>query len=350
MRWLVGIAGAIVCLSATTAGAADLYVDNLRGSDAFNGGSPEHVGLLNGPTRTVRAAMRKVVPGGRIVLVPSGLPYREPVLLDGSVVRGFSRAPIVLEGNGQEISGYEPIDPARWKRHPDGYWQLLSGLAWRGVLAEDGRPLERASADRWRGWPSLEVGQYAVWQDGLLLRLPKGEPIRDHAFVESARPAGIVIDRCSNLVLRNLRIRGFALDAVHVRGPARNVRFEKCLFADCGRSGLAVRGAATVSVEDSFFEGVPAAVLADDVARVTLDSCEVPGGSATLVADATSSIKSAGDAPAPLPVGTVVDLPDHERMPKAVEKAAPASAARTAAEPKAKEDSPKKKPSFFDDE
>ena len=57
---------------------------------------------------------------------------------------------------------------------------------------------------------------------------------------------GILIYGCSNVVVRDFKIRGFATDGLYVGGessgdnPARNVRIENCEVRDCRRNALSI--------------------------------------------------------------------------------------------------------------
>ena len=111
-----------VGLTAATAGPAPIYVDNIRGNDTYDGSRER-------PFASLEKACRQVRTSGRIEVVNTGKPYQMPY--DGPGRHGLRLrtggtpdAPLVVEGNGAEISCLAVIPATAWTREEERIYSL----------------------------------------------------------------------------------------------------------------------------------------------------------------------------------------------------------------------------------
>src|SRR5262249_16900547 len=98
--------GTVLWLSmATAASGRDIYVNNLTGDDHFNGEASVIRTPSEGPTRSIAKALRRALPGDRIVVANTEVPYRESISLWGEHLSGGPAGPLVIEGNGATLDG-----------------------------------------------------------------------------------------------------------------------------------------------------------------------------------------------------------------------------------------------------
>lgn len=337
--WIAPLLTALLLAPATPgARATDIYVNPLTGLDNLNGLGPVHGGGKNGPVRTINAALSRLTGGGRVILAPSTVPYTDEVVIDGRRLHPHSDSPLIIEGNGAELFGAAPVDSSDWMPAGKGLYRLMhvSSPAGSLLLAGKSAPFRGMLDDA--AAPQLSPGQWGVWKRGFVFQVETGKRIADYSLAVSRRPSGILIHRMEYVVIRNLRIRGYQTDGAQVRGPASDIRFEQCLFADNGGAGLAVRGNGQVEATDCFFENNErAGVIGEGLSRLTLKSCSITGSKEEVFADANSKLERTGEAPKPLPVAAD-DAPKADAdMPEKAEKE------------DAEETKPKKKRASFDD-
>lgn len=295
--------------------AADLYVNNTNGSDSLNGRVPYRLGSHNGPLSTMREALRRVAPGQRIVVVPTGQPYREDVVVSGSRVQGMRRFPIVIEGNGVEWLGTQAIEASEFRYRGKDVYESGGPTRTGGLVRIGDRPAVRAGGELWDERPELQPNQYAFRKGNILFRVEPGKRIENYALSETKTGCGMLIHRASHLVVRNVRFRGFRNDAVQVRGPVEGVRFVDCRLADCGRAGFASYTNAKVELTGCFLEdNVAAGAIGKNFSHVRLVRCKISGAKAPVVKDATSAVEASGAEPAPLKPGPFVPLDGYREV------------------------------------
>lgn len=315
------------------AGVDDIFVDARVGRDRYNGESPITLSEANGPVRTLNAAFRRAVVGGRIILVPSNFPSGEQATLWGGRLHGEPRFPLVIDGNNQTMDGRVRLDPYSWERLADGYWRFKRGERVLGGLFGQVSRLERVNSPLSGPQPTLSEGQYAFWDGSFLIKLPHDKTPLDAPLLESRVGTGLVVFRADHVIVRNFRFIGFAEDGAQIRGPVKDVLFENCLFADCGRAGASVTTSATVTFENCHFErnGLTG-LFADNHGRATLSNCTIGGSPKVTIADEHGVVFRAGGAASSLsakphwvPEGYVVpgEIPPSPRRRPAPREMAP---------------------------
>jgi parallel beta helix pectate lyase-like protein len=247
MRLLLAIL--FLSLLAVEAHGRDIFVDNRSGDDTLTGRSAGGEGTGNGPVQTIAKAARLATPGDRIVLANTGEPYREQVTLQGGKCSGLGPdSPFVLEGNGAVIDGTVDV--------PDEAWQIVGRSIFRfGPLLKshqtlfiDNAPVARAPVRRGEPLPRLEPLQWALVDGWVYLRTEAGAVPQQYHAICAGLQTGITLYDVRDVVVRNVVVRGFALDGINAHDDAFNVLLESVVSSDNGRSGISVGGASHVRI------------------------------------------------------------------------------------------------------
>ncbi|MGL5096057.1 MAG: right-handed parallel beta-helix repeat-containing protein, partial [Planctomycetia bacterium] len=309
-------------------------------------------GGLNGPIRTIQQAVRVATQGATIVVAPSGVPYREALVIDGYLRQDPSRFPLVIEGNGAEVAGDVPLLNEDWLYIGGGVYRWDRAFRAEGLLFHGGAQAPRGTGALWGDEPpALEPGQFGVWRGAYFFRVGSGQDAIDrYPLSETHLQAGLTIYRSNNLVFRNLVFRGYRLDGVRVHGPSKNIRFDHCSFVGNGRAGFsAVRNAEVVLNGCAATGNVESGLIQQDLATLELRAVDLTGNGGELTAaDETRVVKTAEPGPFQF---TRFLLPGGAAAKVAPEGSVevPASEATPGKEPAPSAPAPKaKKPSFFD--
>lgn len=289
-----------------------IYVHNHFGRDTFNGSSAVPTFSADGPVRTIQRGLNLVKPGGAVIVLPSGEPYREELVFDGKRLQGRTSDPIYLEGNGVELRGDQPVDALTWAFVGDGVYRLEEPLLTYTMLLQHDKALPRATGVYWNDLPNLAPESFGIWRGQVVFRAADRKFIHQHPLSIARLRCGLLLDRADKIVVRNLHVRGFALDGVQVRGPVTQVYFRDCRFADNGRGGVSAYSNAQVVLDNCFLESnAEADGLARAGARLRLQNCQA--SEKRLDADKLSAIFRAGADPRPLEPGPFVIPPDYQR-------------------------------------
>ncbi len=186
---------------------------------------------------SIAAAAKEVRPGDTIQLVSGSGPYREILFISRS---GRPEAPIVFEGNGELITGFEPLTGFRQE---SGEWvcdlapYLDKQASAQGFKKDGGRwvsdvsPLALPCVLTYRGERLLQdsaTGQPLQWarlsEDGLRLILAPG--VEPDGWEISSRDFVIRIFNTSHQIYRNVRISGSLNDGVNLHGKGEGLVFE----------------------------------------------------------------------------------------------------------------------------
>jgi len=275
--------------------ARDIFVDSSTGDDRFGGQSLQIFTGLQGPVRSLQKAVRLAKPGDRIVVNPTGVAFREEVVING-VGRENPTAeyPIVIEGNGAVLDGLVAVDPMFARHVGDGLYVFETTLGPTHTsdrLFIDGRPAPRG-AGRWAdGRPILNPGEFAVWNGRHCYQTAPTDFIDRHVFAMSRLNVGLTIYRSNFWIVRNLTIQGYRLDGVRVQGPVEGDLFQYCRFIANGRSGFAGQGLAGGGVADSEALGNgKAGIVGRNLARFELARVRAAGSPTPLDLDLTTDV------------------------------------------------------------
>ncbi|HEY9248139.1 MAG TPA: right-handed parallel beta-helix repeat-containing protein [Rariglobus sp.] len=89
------------------------YVNNVAGSDEYDGMSQSPGADRSGPFATIAKALKACGVGARIELANTGVDYRERVAISG-LKKGLADSPLSINGNGAYVSGLVVVPADRW--------------------------------------------------------------------------------------------------------------------------------------------------------------------------------------------------------------------------------------------
>jgi hypothetical protein len=161
---------------------------------------------------TLREAAAIVEPGDTIWLAPNSGPYREPLYISRS---GTAEEPIVVEGNGNEITGFDELS---FSRRDDGGWEVAVPVPYPFVLRHEGvRILEDAIT---------KTFQRGVFYDpdNKILVLPASES--PDGWEISVRNFAVKVLDASFHVYRDIVATGSTNDGFNLHGTGRGLVFE----------------------------------------------------------------------------------------------------------------------------
>jgi len=270
--------------------AKDVYVSQKFGDDRNTGGTAQNTDLLSGPVRTLRRALELAKNGDRLILDPSGEPYRESITLFGRKHSGFPNYPFIIEGQGAILDGTEPL--------PQGIWQHYRGDVYRFQptmtpidftffhLLDHGKPLPKAGA------PSdLQAGEWCFFQGFVYFHAePRKTPMigSHYEMSYSARMSGVTLLQVRNVRIHDLTVEGFQIDGISAVNGAQDIVLDNVICRGNGRSGVTIGGASTLSAGyATFAENLTTQVLSRPYSHGLLFECDVPEDGITGEGDET---------------------------------------------------------------
>lgn len=244
MSWVSAL---LLCVTASVA-MADVYVDHEKGADDWDGTIATHGDGARGPVRRIARALQIRKPGDRIILAKCRTPYREEIHLVGEMVRPGST--LVIEGNGAVLEG---ISPERdWKDEGGGIISTGWAPDWGFFVVAEGRPPVRA-----KSLEAIQPGEcYADYAKHIgYYKLRPGEAIGKTRLETPRGYCGVVIDQCSNVLIRNLTCQYFWNDGFNIQADSQDIRFENVVGRWNGDEGMSAHGTADVTVIGAEFYG-----------------------------------------------------------------------------------------------
>lgn len=161
---------------------------------------------------TLAEAVNKLKPGDTLVLAPGSGPYREPLHIR---VSGTAAAPITIEGNGNEVTGFDLLV---FSTLPDGRHQAEVHVETPFVLRHDGRRVpEDAATGAFTGG--------VVYNDAAK-RLVLPADVSVEGWEISARDFAVRVSGVSHHVYRNLVATGSRNDGFNLHGEGIGLLFE----------------------------------------------------------------------------------------------------------------------------
>lgn len=220
----------LMTLVGSVAYGAEVWVDNLGGSDTNSGSQST-------PFRTVGRAVRDLKPGVSLNLKPNSEPYPAGIRI---TVSGTPELPIVIDGHGSVVSGMRRLPGDQWKAEGgDVFSRPLPNNAW-GMAThwEGGFELVRFAGKPGRNVTSreaLEPLSYFLYKNQkelktdprhntIYIRLPAGKT-PDEIAVESIAASGGIYVGGSYVTVRNLTCE-YAGDDGFATHRNRGVEFE----------------------------------------------------------------------------------------------------------------------------
>lgn len=279
--WLVG--------SMEEAAARDIFVNNVRGDDRFEGRQPEEgVGKL-GPVRTLGKALRMAQSGDRIVLAATEEPYRESISLVGSQHSGSGLRDFVIEGNGAVLDGTAPIPAEAWKVYAEA-WQRYKRTVFRFRPARlghqqlylNGRPAVRVIPQPGAAAPpKLEELEWCLHGPYIYFCVPQDHRPEDYELRAAQQKTGITLVHVRGVIIRDLVVQGFQIDGIAAANTANDILLQRIVARGNGRAGLTVGGASQVTLVDSLLgNNAEAQILTLPYCEIHVDNTQVLGNTA----------------------------------------------------------------------
>lgn len=249
---------ATFCLVAAVAGgfsdtlAKDIYVNNLRGDDRFDGLSERNAGGEQGPVRTINRALQLADFGDRVVIANEGEPYRESISLYGNRNSGHAELPFLVEGNGAILDGTVPIDHRAWQHVRGDLYRFRPVNITYQQLYSEGIPLAKIAIDPSHPMiPQLKPAQWCVLGDHIYLLVDEGRMPIDYALSHTGRQTGITIYSVRHAIVADLVVQGFRLDGINVHDLSRDVTLSGITSRGNARSGMSVGGSSRARLTGS---------------------------------------------------------------------------------------------------
>lgn len=245
------------CLLVGKAAARDIFVDNVGGDDKNTGLHAQNQGDTASPVRTIAKALRLARAGDRIVLAKSNKPYHECVSLVGTRHSGAARLmPFIFDGNGATLDGSAPIPADGWTFFRDNIFRFRPQELFQPVVFLNGRPLRPLPLPLATTFPpKLKPLQWCAIEGTIYFAVEATRLPPDYKLSYAELPTGITLYQVEQVVVRNLRIRGFQADGVAAAVGARNVVLENLTCACNGQCGISVRGGAQVEIDSCKLSG-----------------------------------------------------------------------------------------------
>ena len=230
-----------------------------------------------GPVRTIGKALRLAQAGDRIILDNTAEPYREALSLIGGRNSGAISGPLVIEGRGAVLDGTVPIPADEWEQFSGdlfayrparlGYQQLF--LAARPAMRH---PVANEAVQP----PPLAPLEWCLWRGRILLRVEEGRLPDAYQASCCGLQTGITLYYVHNVLIRDLVVQGFAVDGIAVHDVVGDTRLERVTSRDNGMSGVSVRGASWLEMDQCKLLGNGQSQLrVENFARCWLYQCEL---------------------------------------------------------------------------
>ncbi|HZL87642.1 MAG TPA: hypothetical protein VFB96_04635 [Pirellulaceae bacterium] len=229
--------------------ATDLFVDNLAGDDRNNGQGVKVISRGNGPVRTIEKALRLAQAGDRIVINPNGgQPYRECITLQGGAHSGFGDVVLEIVGNGAVMDGSLSLVSADWEVVGEDLYAVQPPKMAYQQLFLGGQPAARVkpAGDK---VPELQPRQWCLFKGRIVFRTDRGRRPESYDISCGGHPVAITLYEVHDLVIRDLKIRGYQLDGVNAHDNVTRCDLVGIDSSYNGRSGFSIGGASRVRLD-----------------------------------------------------------------------------------------------------
>ncbi|MEM6328778.1 MAG: right-handed parallel beta-helix repeat-containing protein [Planctomycetota bacterium] len=272
-----GLAWAIAfSFAAPGALGADLYVDNVAGSDELNG-ARRSTARGAGPVRTINRALCLARPGDRIVIAKTSEPYREQLTIGGRRLRGNSLRPLTITSDGAVLDGTVRAATGAWRHlRGDVFAMRPRRLAYQQLLL-DGAPLQRVGLISLDGAAAaLRPREWALVGGNLLMRTDAARLPSDYDLRHAGLQTGVTLYNARDVVIEGLVIQGFQLDGVNAHGLVKNCVLRGLECRANGRSGISAGGVSRLrAAACNVYDNGAVQVRTEALARLDLDGCDV---------------------------------------------------------------------------
>lgn len=246
------LVGALIVVSAAARiDASDIYVDNLLGSDAFDGIARTPESDTTGPTRSISRALQLANRGDRILIRNTGVPYYESLSIVGSRLSGVATSQFSIVSNGAIVDGSRAVPPVAWQNAGGNLWRIKPWRKGYYQLLLKGKPVPGVVTPRSaQKLPAIPVGGWTAWKGSIYYRSPPLESPLDKPFRFAYRRVGLTLYNARRVNIRGLVFRGFQLDGVNAHDLCEDITLDSVKCEGNARAGIAIAGTSSVRLRN----------------------------------------------------------------------------------------------------
>jgi hypothetical protein len=238
----------LLLLLAPTAGARDIFVDNVAGDDRRQGESAAINGRAGGPCRSIRRALELAHRGDRVVIADSGQPYHESITLQAGRHSGIPTKPFTIVGNGATLDGSAPVPSDAWAHVEGNVFRFRPRRASFQLLFLDGKPAQQRKIDLRQGFPDLQPLEWCLLDRTVFFRVEKDRLPDQYDLSYTSLQVGITLYEVRHVLLTDLVVQGFQQDGVNAHDSVFDTTLAGLTCRGNGRSGISIGGASRVKV------------------------------------------------------------------------------------------------------
>ena len=237
-----------VLAAARATPARDLFVSNVAGDDRFDGQAPQFAANGSGPVHSIGRALALALPGDRVVVANTSVPYHESLSLSAAKHCGTVVAPFVIESDGAILDGAIPVNPLGWEPFQANVFRYSPKLKSHQQLFFNGQPLARRPlVNGALDWRALQPLEYSVFEGCLYFCVEQGRLPADYALFCSGFRTGVTLDHVHGVAISGLVLRHFQIDGLQASDGVRD-----CLVVDVtssanGRAGFVAAGSSELT-------------------------------------------------------------------------------------------------------
>lgn len=261
--------------------AGTIYVDNLLGNDRLDGLADQVTSGSSGPVATLKRAVQLAGAGDQILLVPRPRPYYGGVCLHGLSNSGTPTRPIEINGNGAILTGARPVAPHTWQFVEGDIWRITPvRKGWYQLVHEGAAVPEIECPADAEELPELQPMSWCAFQGRIYFRAPPTVAPATLQLELADVQTGITLIGVENIIIRNLTVRHFRQDGVHLHDRCKNVVLDNVICTENGRAGIVAGGTSEVLLfESQSVSNRQYSLLVEDFAAVESQDTElVPQG------------------------------------------------------------------------
>jgi hypothetical protein len=190
---------------------------------------------------TLAEATSRLKPGDTLVIAPGTGPYREPLHVR---VSGTADAPVVVEGNGNEITGFDELVFAPL---PDRRMAAAVSVEYPFVLRHNGRRVPEDAATNTFGG--------GITYDRVAGQLVLAPDVSPQGWEISAREFAVRVSGVSHQIYRDIVATGARNDGFNLHGDGHGLLFESVVGSQNLDEGFSAHGTMQSEIRGGrFFE------------------------------------------------------------------------------------------------
>ncbi len=233
-----------------SASAEEVFINNRQGDDAFDGHSAEIISATRGPVRSILRGLSLCEPGDILHLANTGVPYRQPISLNGEQFRGVGSLPFVLRGHGAVLDGSQPIPLQRWRKLSPTLWRFTPNRkGYFLLIADENVKLERVETEFGKT-PELKPNQWTVSQGSIYLGTDRLVEPAELDLRIAGRTTGLTLYDVENVIIEELTVRHWRIDGVSLHDLCRGVTLQNVTCEENGRAGIFVGGSSSADLQN----------------------------------------------------------------------------------------------------